>query len=168
MSEGSGERPAFRVRTAELAVAAGFFLLGAIVIFDSVRLGARWGSDGPQPGYFPFYLGLIICISSAITFFHGWTIKPEKNGTFVEVGQLKLVLSVLIPSAVFVALVGWLGIYLSGTIFIALFMRWLGKYPWWKAALVSVGNSVVFYLIFEIWFLVPLPKGPLEALLGLD
>jgi uncharacterized membrane protein YoaK (UPF0700 family) len=56
----------------------------------------------------------------------------------------------------------------SGAIFVAFFMRWLGKYAWWKVAAVAIGNSVVFYLIFEIWFLVPLPKGPLEALLGLD
>jgi len=168
MSESSGGRAALRHRTAELAVAAGFFLLGAIVIYDSIRLGARWVADGPQAGYFPFYLGVIICISSAVTAFFALRMPAEKNGTFVEVGQLKLVLSVLIPSAVFAGLVGWLGIYLSGALFIALFMRWLGRYPWWKVAAVSIGNSVVFYVIFEIWFLVPLPKGPLEALLGLD
>ena len=163
-----GGRAAFRTRTAELMVAAGFFVLGLVVINDSLRLGMRWVGDGPQPGYFPFYLGVIICASAAITFVFGLRMPAGKNRTFVEVGQLKLVLSVLVPSAVYVALVGWLGIYVSAVLFIALFMRWLGKYPWWKVALVSIGNSVVFYLIFEIWFLVPLPKGPLEALLGLD
>ncbi len=168
MAKGSGGRAAFRVRTAELAVAVGFFLLGAIVIFDSVRLGAKWSADGPQPGYFPFYLGVLICICSAVTFVAGLLLRQEGDAAFVEVEQLKLVLSVLIPSAVFVALVGWLGIYLSGALFVALFMRWLGKYAWWKAALVSIGNSVVFFLIFELWFLVPLPKGPLERALGLD
>jgi hypothetical protein len=168
MSEPSGDRPALRTRAAELAVAAAFFLVGAVVMIDSVRLGARWAEDGPQPGYFPFYVGLLICISSAATALFALRMPGESNRTFVEVGQLKLVLSVLIPSAVFVGLVGWLGIYVSGTLFIALFMRWLGRYAWWKVALVSIGNSVVFYLIFEVWFLVPLPKGPLEALLGLD
>jgi hypothetical protein len=168
MSEPSGGRPALRMRAAEIAVAAAFFAIGAVVMVDSVRLGARWAADGPQPGYFPFYLGLLICISSAATAVFALRMPAAKNGTFVELGQLKLVLSVLIPSAVFAGMVGWLGIYVSGVIFIALFMRWLGKYPWWKVALVSIGNSVVFYLIFEIWFLVPLPKGPLEALLGLD
>jgi hypothetical protein len=168
MSEPSSGRPALRTRAAELAVAAGFFVVGAIVINDSVRLGARWVADGPQPGYFPFYVGLLICISSAVTGLLALRMPAEKNRTFVEVGQLKLVLSVLVPSAVFAGLVGGLGIYVSGTLFIALFMRWLGKYAWWKVALVSIGNSVVFYLIFEVWFLVPLPKGPLEALLGLD
>jgi hypothetical protein len=84
----------------------------------------------------------------------------------VQVGQLKLVLSVLVPSAVYVALVGWIGIYVSAVLFVALFMRWLGKYPWWKVGAVSLGHSIVLFLIFEVWFLVPLPKGPLERLLG--
>jgi len=168
MSQGSDGRAAFRYKTAELAVAGFFIVLGLIVIYDSIRLGAKWGSDGPQAGYFPFYLGVIICISSAITFVRGVLIRPEKNGTFVEVQQLKLVLAVLVPTALYVGLVPWLGIYVSSALFVALFMRWLGKYPWWMVALVSVGNSVAFFLIFEVWFLVPLPKGPLEALLGLD
>jgi hypothetical protein len=161
MSEDHGGRAAFRYRAAEIAVAAAFFVLGAIVVFDSVRLGARWIADGPQPGYFPFYLGLIICASSAITIVLALLMPAQNNRTFVERGQLKLVLSVLIPSAVYVALVGWLGIYVSAVLFIALFMRW-------KVAAVSLGNSIVFFLIFERWFLVPLPKGPVETLLGLN
>jgi putative tricarboxylic transport membrane protein len=168
MSESSGERPALRTRTAEVAVAAFFLALGAIVVYDSVRLGARWAEDGPQPGYFPFYVGLIICLASLVNAVLGLRAGARGNGTFVEVGQLKLVLSVLVPSAIFAGLVGWLGIYVAGALFIAFFMRWLGKYVWWKVAAVAIGNSVVFYLIFEVWVLVPLPKGPLEALLGLD
>ena len=160
-------RPAFSHKSAEIAVAALFFVLGAIVIFDSVRLGARWGEDGPQAGYFPFYLGLFVCISSVINLATAWFMRPEKNRTFVEVGQLKLVLIVLIPAAIYVALVGWTGIYLASALFIAFFMRWLGKYAWWKAAAVSIGNSVVFFVIFEVWFKIPLPKGPLENLLGI-
>jgi hypothetical protein len=35
-------------------------------------------------------------------------------------------------------------------------------------ALVSLGNSIVFFLIFERWFLVPLPKGPIETWLGFN
>ena len=168
MSQGEGERAAFRYRTAEIAVAAAFFVFGAIVVFDSVRLGARWVADGPQPGYFPFYLGLIVCISAVVTLVLALRMPEEQNRTFVERGQLKLVLSVLIPSVLYVALVGWLGLYVSAVLFIAFFMRWLGKYPWWKVAAVSLGNSIVFFLIFERWFLVPLPKGPLESLLGLN
>jgi len=168
MANKPGDRPAFRYKAAELAVAAFFMLLGAIVIYDSVRLGAKWGSDGPQAGYFPFYLGVIICVTSAATFALALRMPKEENVSFVGVDAFKLVLSVLIPSAVYVGFVSWLGIYVASALFVALFMRWLGKYPWWKVALVSIGNSVVFFLVFEVWFLVPLPKGPLEVLLHLD
>jgi len=167
MSQGGEGRPAFGQKSAEIVVAALFLLLGAIVVWDSVRLGARWGSDGPEAGYFPFYIAVLVCIASAINLVAA-ILKRGESPAFVGVEQLKLVLSVLIPSTVYVALAGWLGIYVASALFIAFFMRWLGKYPWWKVAAVSIGNSVVFFLIFEIWFKVPLPKGIVERLLGLD
>ena len=168
MEQGREGRAAFRQRSAELAVAALFFLLGAVVIADSVRLGTGWQEvHGPRPGYFPFYIGLIICIASAVNFLRALFSEGARSKTFVEVGQLKMVLAVLVPTAVFAALVTWIGIYASGIVYIAYFMRWLGKYVWWKVAAVSLGSAIVMYLVFEKWFKVPLPKGPLENLLGL-
>jgi len=168
MSEGQDGRAAIRVRSAELGVAAFFLIIGALVVYDSVRLGIGWADDGPRPGYFPFYLGAIICVSSLINVVRALLVPAAKNKTFVEVGQLRMVLMMLVPTAVYVAAVTWIGIYVSSTIFIGLFMRWLGKYAWSKAAVVSIGVSVVFFVIFEIWFKVPLPKGPVEGWLGLD
>ena len=168
MTGGEGEeRPALRQKSADLAVAAMFFAVGALVVYDSVRLGSTWGADGPKPGYFPFYVGLIICISAAINVVRALLVPAKQDKTFVEVGQLKMVLTVLVPSVIYVALVGWIGIYVSSTLFIAFFMRWLGRYAWWKAVAVSVSTMAVFYLVFELWFKVPLPKGPLESWLGL-
>jgi putative tricarboxylic transport membrane protein len=168
MTDDRQGRAAFRVKSAELAVSALFFIFGAIVVYDSVRLGSGWAADGPRPGYFPFYIGLLICISATINFARGLMIRGDNNKGFVEVGQLKLVLTVLIPTAIFAAAVTWIGIYTSAVAFIAFFMRWLGKYTWWKVAVVSLGTVVVFYLVFEIWFKVPLPKGFVERLLGLN
>jgi putative tricarboxylic transport membrane protein len=159
-------RPAFRHQSAEIVVAALFLALGALVMWDSVRLGARWAEDGPQAGYFPFYIGLLVCVASAANIASAFFLGDEKNRTFVETHQLALVLVVLVPAATYVALIGWLGIYVSSALYIGFFMSWLGKYPWWKVAAVSVGTSAVFFLIFEVWFLVPLPKGPLESALG--
>ena len=167
MAEQSDTRAAIGYKGAEMVVALGFLALGLVVIYDSMRLGMRWVGEGPQPGYFPFYLGLIISFSSAVTFVLALRRPKAKDKPFVERGQLKLVLSVLLPSILYVALVGWLGLYVSAVLFVAFFMRWLGKYPWWKVALVSLANSIVFFIIFERWFLVPLPKGPVEAWLGL-
>ena len=167
MSEGPDGRPAFGVKRAEIGLALFFLALGGIVIYDSVRLGAKWADDGPQTGYFPFYIGLLIVLASVANLVAALAVRPEKERPFVEVGQLKLVLAVLVPTAIYVGLIGWLGIYVASAVFVAFFMRWLGKYPWWKAAAVSIGNSVVFFLIFEVWFKIPLPKGPLENLLGI-
>jgi len=170
MTEGSeGERrAAFGQKSAELAVAAFFFAIGAIVIYDSARLGTGWQEvHGPRPGYFPFYLGLIMCAASLINAVRALLVKHTDDKAFVEVGQLKLVLTVLVPTAVYAGLVGWIGIYVASFLYIAVFMRWLGKYPWWKAAVVPGCVIVVFFVVFEKWFKVPLPKGPLENLLGL-
>jgi len=161
-------RAAFRRKSAEVAVAVFFLAIGAVVIYDSARLGFGWQEiHGPRPGYFPFYIGLIICVSALVNMARALMVPSANDKTFVEVGQLKLVLAVLVPTALYAAAVTWIGIYVASVLFIGFFMRWLGKYPWWKVFAVSLGAVVAFYLVFEIWFKVPLPKGPLERLLGL-
>jgi hypothetical protein len=168
VSEGPVGRAALRHRTAELIVAGLFLAGGLVVIADSIRLGTGWEEPyGPRPGYFPFYVGLIISVSALVNIVRALLMRREANKTFVEVDQLKLVLAVLVPTAIYAAAVTWLGIFVSSALFIAFFMRWLGKYAWWKVALVSVGAVVAFYLVFVAWFQVPLPKGPLEVLLGI-
>lgn len=170
MSDGPGGegRSAFGQKTAELAVALFFLAIGVIVITDSVRLGFGWQEvHGPRPGYFPFYVGSLICLAALVNAVRALMVPAAKDRTFVEVGQLKLVLSVLLPTAVYAGLVTWIGIYAASALFIAFFMRWLGKYAWWKVGAVGLGTTAVLFVVFEKWFKVPLPKGPLENLLGL-
>ena len=168
MDKGQAGRVALRHKSAELAVAALFFVLGAIVILDSVRLGFGWQEvHGPRPGYFPFYIGLLICGASLVNFVRALLVPAAASRAFVQVDQLRMVLTVLAPTAVFAALVTWIGMYVSAFLYIGFFMRWLGKYSWWKVAAVSAVTVTAFYLVFEKWFKVPLPKGPLENLLGL-
>lgn len=140
-----------------------------MVVTDSARLGFGWQEvHGPRPGYFPFYIGLLICISAVVNATRALLVPPDQNKVFVRVDQLKMVLTVLIPTAIYAALVTWIGIYASSVLFIGFFMRWLGKYAWWKVIVVSIGTVVAFYLVFEKWFKVPLPKGLVESLLGLN
>lgn len=170
------EKSAVSVRTVDIATALIIFSLGAIVCWDSYRIGAGWSSDGPESGYFPFYIGLILCVASAINFINALRKTNQAAGdtSFVSVASLKMVCAVLIPTIIYVALIGGigpisgLGIYVASAIFIAIFMLWLGKYRWPLTLAVSVSVPIVFFLMFEIWFSVPLPKGPFEALIGLD
>ncbi len=167
MDEG---KPVTSVRVAELAMAGIFLALGALVMWDSRRLGASWGDDGPQAGYFPFYVGLLIVASSAATIFKALNLGERGRAAFVQWGQLRMVLTVMAPTVVYVAMIAnpWfsLGIYTSSAIFMAFFMWYLGKYRWTKIVPISLGVVVFFFLMFEVWFKVPLPKGPLEAMIG--
>jgi putative tricarboxylic transport membrane protein len=166
--ENGTDRSAASIRAVEIGVAAIILLFGLLVAVDSYRLGARWGEDGPQPGYFPFYVGLLICISSATILVRGLRNSSLAGESFVSREELKKILTVLIPTTVYVALIAYLGFYTASTLYIAYFMWHLGKYSWVKIVPVAAGVSVVFFLIFEVWFQVPLPKGPLEAALGLN
>jgi hypothetical protein len=71
-----------------------------------------------------------------------------------------------IPMLVYVAGIALLGIYVASALLIAFFMIRHGRYRWPLTAAVSLGVPILLFLVFERWFLVPLPKGPLEALVG--
>src|SRR5690242_14404934 len=155
------------MRAVEMGVAVVILLFGLVVAFDSYRLGARWGEDGPLPGYFPFYVGLLICFSSAMILVKGIRNRALAEESFVLRSELGKILVVLIPSIIYAGTIVYLGFYVASVLFIAYFMRRLGKYSWFMVVPVSVGVIVAFFLTFEIWFSVPLPKGPLETALGL-
>jgi hypothetical protein len=152
-------------RSAGIIVALFFVAVGALVMADSVRLGIGWGEDGPMPGYFPFYTGLLMVLASLCTIVLD-VVRSEGGGTFVGRGQLRDVLKIFVPSAIYVALIGFIGIYVASALFIAVFMRWLGRFGWATIVILSVAVPFCLFLIFERWFLLPLPKGPLEDLLG--
>ena len=160
------EESVVSVRTMEIVTAALFAIVAVVVMYDSSRVGAGWASDGPEAGYFPFYVGLIMLVSSGVILVGNLLDKAPKAATFVERGQLKLVVSVLVPTIVFVAVIGFLGIYVAAAIFIAFFMSWLGKYPVVKILPIAILIPLALFVMFEIWFLVPLPKGPVETFFG--
>lgn len=154
------------VRWPELLVALFLMALAVLVITDSIRVGTGWGDDGPRAGYFPFYIGLLLFASSgwvALTTLLQWRNLKQ---SFVEREAFSGVLAVAWPSLVYVGLIGLVGIYLASVLLIAYFMKRHGKYGWALTAAVSVGVMAVFYAVFERWFLVPLPKGQLLALMG--
>jgi hypothetical protein len=155
------------VRAMDVITSILFLAVGLTVMIGSLKLGASWGADGPEAGYFPFYISLIIMLSSTVTLYQAAIVnKKKKTETFVEKEPFKQVMAVLLPAIVFVLGVQLIGIYVSSAVYIAIFMVWLGKYPIWKAVAVSIGVSAALYLMFEFWFQVPLPHGswinPLE------
>jgi len=154
-------------RWVELVFALLIMLGGAIVVFDSLRLGAKWGSDGPQSGYFPFLVGVALLLASAWiagSVLLRW--RKLAGSVFVSWDALKPVLKMLVPTVAYVVVIRLLGLYVASAIFIGFFMIWQGKYRIATALGVAIGVPVLLFLLFEVWFLVPLPKGPVEGLLG--
>ncbi|MDI1264207.1 MAG: tripartite tricarboxylate transporter TctB family protein [bacterium] len=165
MTTGSSSKAGPAHRLVEAGVTLVIALFGVIVIIGSVKAGINWGAEGPRAGFFPFYIGIFIVVSSAINLWNG--LREDNDALFAEWGQLRQVMSVVVPTAIYVGVMPFIGLYVSSMIFIAWFMRWLGKYPWLTVVAVAIGMPIVTYFIFERWFLVPLPKGPVEEWLGL-
>ena len=152
-------------RSVEICVALSIAAFALTVIVGSIQVGVGWGTEGPKPGFFPFYVALIILASSAINLTEVLAARRE-NRLFAEWGQLLKVISLLVPTAIYVAVIPWSGIYVASALLIAVFMKWLGDYGWGMVAPVAIGVPMVTFIIFEKWFLVPLPKGPIEEYLG--
>jgi hypothetical protein len=148
----------------EAVVAFLIFVLGITVITGSWKLGSGWTSDGPGAGYFPFYIGILLCIAGLGVMYQSLFGKNKNTDIFVDNEQLKLVLSVFIPACVYVLAVQFLGMYVASAIYIALFMIILGKFSKVKSILTALAVMVLFFLMFEVWFKVPLFKGKFDPL----
>ena len=153
-------------RGPEIGLAAVLAVLALLVIVDSLRVGIGWGDDGPKSGYFPFRVGLMLFGASAWILITQWRSRRAADPVFAQRSQLVSVWAVAWPMAVYVALIAGLGIYVASALLIGFFMRHHGHYAWVKTVPVSLAVPLIFFGIFERWFLVPLPKGPLERLLG--
>jgi len=157
--------PGPRQRLVELGVALFVGALGVITMIGSLQVGIGWGAEGPKSGFFPFWIGAIIMLASAINVVRALAVSPAR--IFSEWGQIGQVGKVVVPMVIYVGLVPFLGIYVASALLIAGFMRWLGRYGWLLTLAVSIALPILIYFTFEEWFLVPLPKGPLEDWLGL-
>ena len=147
----------------EAVVAALVLGLGALVIQGSWSLGSKWTSDGPGSGYFPFYIGVILCIAGAGIFYQA-VVGKRNTDIFVDSEQLRRVLQVFIPAVLYVLAVQFIGLYVASAIYIAGFMIVLGKYSPVKSIITAVAVNTLFFFMFEVWFKVPLFKGSLDPL----
>lgn len=152
------------MRAAELVTASVLMFLGGIVLFDAVRLGFGWGPDGPRSGFFPFWLALIMVVTCAVILIQA--ARGDRGKSFVNREQLDSVLKVLWPAVAAVALMRFVGLYVASALYLGFYMRWVGRHSWVTVVAIALGIPIASFLIFEKWFLVPMPKGPLEGWLG--
>lgn len=152
-------------RKAEIWFTLFMGLMGAISIYGALKVGIGWGAEGPKAGFFPFYLGVIIVLGTVVNLINTLR-QPEAGQLLAEWSQLGQVVSVIIPTAIYVLAIPYLGIYVSSALLICAFMKYFGRYSWLMSIGLAVMVPIALFVTFEIWFLVPLPKGPLENYLG--
>lgn len=153
-------------RTAEIVTYVVLIALASVLAFDNWRSGMGWAKDGPQSGYVPFYLCVILGGASLFGLASVFLKRTDVAKTFVTRDQLRRVMQVFVPTLLFCAVTQWLGIYVASFLLVAGFMRFIGRIALWKSLVTSFVFAVVMFVTFEIAFDVIMPKGPLEAALG--
>ncbi len=154
------------VRTVEMATMVALFALAAILGWDNWRTGISWDSSGPEAGYFPFYLSIILAGAALYGFVTVLFNSQEGRDTFVTRAQLRRVMQVFVPTLLFCLAMQWLGLYVASFLLIAGFMAIVGKIAWWKSLLTAFIFVAAMFVTFDIAFDVIMPKGPLEAAFG--
>ena len=153
-------------RTVDAAVSLLLIAFALLMGIDNWRAGMSWAPDGPEPGYFPFYLSVILAAASLYGLGKAGLQRRHDSGTFVTRDQLRRVLQVFVPTLLFCLFTQWLGLYLASILLIAGFMHFIGRIPWWKSLTTALLFSLLMFATFELAFDVIMPKGPLEAAFG--
>jgi hypothetical protein len=152
--------------TVEIIVCLLLLALAVVLGADNWRTGIAWDSTGPEPGYFPFYLCVILGGASLYGLVVTWLKRTEPSETFVTRAQLRRVLAVFVPTLLFCLATQFLGLYVASFLLIAGFMRVVGKIALWKSLLTAFLFTAIMFATFDIAFDVIMPKGPLEAAFG--
>ena len=152
------------MRAADLVTALALIVVGGVVIADALRLGIGWGLEGPRSGFFPFWLAVLMVATAGLILLQA--LRRATTGPFVTAAQLRPVLAVLVPATAMVVVMEGLGLYVASALYLGFYMRWVGRHAWPTIVGLGLGVPIVTFVIFERWFLVPMPKGPLEAWLG--
>jgi hypothetical protein len=140
--------------------------LALLLAYDNWRTGIAWDSTGPQAGYFPFYLCVILGAASLYGLAAALLSRAEARGTFVTRAQFRRVMAVFVPTLLFCLVTQFLGLYVASFLLIAGFMRGVGKIALWKSLLTAFVFTAAMFVTFDIAFDVIMPKGPLEAAFG--
>lgn len=154
------------VRTVEVVTLLLLLALAILLAWDNWRTGMGWDATGPQSGYFPFYLSVILAGACLWGLAKEFLTRRQASATFVTRDQLRRVLQVFVPTLLFCLAMKWLGLYVASFLLIAAFMVFVGRIAVWKSLATGLLFSVIMFVTFQIAFDVIMPMGPLEALFG--
>ena len=153
-------------RVVDAAVMLLLLAFAVLLGYDNWRTGMSWEATGPQAGYMPFYLSIILGGAAVYGLVTSRPAGETGQDVFVTRAQLRRVLQVLVPTFLFVLGTTWLGLYVSSFFLVSGFMWTVGRIALWKSVLTACVFTAAMFFTFQIAFDVIMPKGPLEAFLG--
>ena len=162
----SDNRPVVAMRSVDIAVSLMLLAFALLFGWDSWRIGAFWASDGPQSGYFPFYLSVMMGAASVYGITTALLARDAAGEPFMTRDQFRRVMQVFVPTLAFCVFTQFLGLYVASFLLVAGFMWWIGRIPLWVSVVTSFLFTAVMFATFEVAFNVIMPKGPLEAAFG--
>src|SRR4051794_5326397 len=124
------------VRAVDIAVSVLLIALAATLGYDNIRTGIAWDSAGPQSGYFPFYLSVILA-GASLYGLGAALVSRKEAGAFVTRSQLRRVMAVFIPTLLFCLATQFFGLYVASFLLISGFMRMVGRIALWKSLLTA-------------------------------
>jgi putative tricarboxylic transport membrane protein len=148
----------FTLRHAEVLAGVAFVALAILVVWQGFDLGPGWDDSGPQPGFFPASLALLMGLGGVAAL---WAAVRSRDETpFLEVRQEAVdLIAVGIPAALAVASVPVLGLYIMTTVYIGAFAAWYGGLRWYFTVPGGLAGALVLYWALERSFHIPLPKS---------
>jgi len=155
------------MRKADIGCAAVLLCVGLLVMWDSIRLDIGWGMEGPMAGFYPFIMSLGVVVGSIIVLVQAFQRKGVAKSVkpFIPREAVKPVLQVVIPATLMVFLTEYIGLYLAAGLYLAVYMRWIGKNRWRTVAVLSIAVPLASYIVFDRLFLIPMPAGSLAGML---
>ncbi len=149
---------------AEFVMALGLLLGAIMLVREALRLPIGWTTAGPGAGFFPFWLAGGVMLFALLIL--GRTLRVGRAGSstmvmkpFIAATAWRPLLIAFLPMVAVVAVIEYLGLYLGGGLYLAGYMRWVGRHRWPRIVLVSVLVPLGLFVVFERWFLLPMPKG---------
>lgn len=143
------------MKAADLGSSSCLMVIGSLTAWQAQKLTVG-DYHAPGPGFFPFYLSLLLIVAGIAIFIQGLREKPETE----ETAPRKLRVAVAL-AAIFIYpfLLEPLGYLLTTFLLMLLCIRMMLTRAWWFAPAVSVVISLSSYIIFKVWLQVLLPAG---------
>ena len=138
-------------------------LLSVLVMIECFRLGFGWDEmSGPQAGFVPFYLAMLMILSSLFIFYLGWKgEKKEDDNFFINREGMMEAIKIAATALLFTIILVFAGVYFAMLIFAPIFVRWLGKHNWPTVIMFTIGITLAIYFGMEVGLKIHLPRSPL-------